>query len=368
VEKEMMVNKQSITKFQLFFILLQSQIGVGLLSLPHAVQKSAKGDGWISTLIAGLAVQAMLVIYWKLLRRFPTLIYTEITQKILGIFLGKLLNIFIYMNFLLVGGLATILFIKIINLWLLPLTPGWIISLLILTACVYLAISDLKVIARFFVLATSLILLLWFTSFFSWFTPKEIHYILPIGSLGIKNIVIGSKNSLLAMLGFEGLLFFFPYVIDNKKGIFKTISLANLFITLFYTYFVITTLISFNTAQLTQMREPIINLLRGISYKMVDRVDLIFLSIWIVPMATSIISYLYMASRSMNVEKKHYPKVVLLNGFILFLITLIPHEDAIITLFNQYVSYLSYVVVFLIPTLLLILSFLLKKHEKSEST
>ena len=47
---------QSITKFQLFFILIQSQIGVGLLSLPNAVQKTAKGDGWISTLLAGLAV------------------------------------------------------------------------------------------------------------------------------------------------------------------------------------------------------------------------------------------------------------------------------------------------------------------------
>jgi hypothetical protein len=116
------------------------------------------------------------------------------------------------------------------------------------------------------------------------------------------------------------------------------------------------------------MREPILNLLRGISYKMIDRVDIIFLSVWIVPMATSIITYLFAASKSLNLEKKNYPKAVLLNGFILFLITLIPNDDDIITLFNQYVSYLSYAVVFLIPTLLLILSFLMKKHEKSEST
>ncbi|MEH7377014.1 GerAB/ArcD/ProY family transporter [Neobacillus drentensis] len=358
----------NITKFQLFFMLIQTQIGIGLLSLPHDVQKSANSDGWISTLIAGVAVQAMLVIYWKLLRRFPSLIYTEITQKILGVFLGKLLNIIIYMNFILVGGLVTILCIKLINSWLLPLTPGWIISLLILTACVYLAISDLKMIARFFVLASSLILLLWFTSILSWPTPKEIQYVLPFGSSGIKNIFMGSKDSLLAMLGFEGLLFFFPFIIEKKKGVLKTISMANLFLTLFYTYFIFLTLITFSTEQLAQMREPILILLRGISFKMVDRVDLIFLSIWIVPMTTSIISYLYFASRSMNVKKKHYPKVVLLNGFILFLITLIPNDDAFITLFNKYVSYLSYVVVFLIPTLLLILSFLLKKHEMSEST
>lgn len=361
------MTKNHITKFQLFFILLQCQIGVGILSLPHAVQESAKGDGWISTILAGVAVQVMLVIYWQLLKRFPTLTYTEITKKILGSFLGKLLNVFIYLDFILIGGLVTILFIKVINLWLLPLTPGWIISALILTACIYLAISDLKIIARFFVLAFSLIIILWFTSVLSWFTPKEFHYVLPIGSSGLKNILMGSNNSLLAMLGFEVLLFFFPFIIDNKKGVFKTISMANLFITLFYTYFIFISLISFSTVQLTQMREPILNLLRGISYKMVDRVDLIFLSVWIIPMATSIISYLFAASKSLNLEKKNYPKAVLLNGFILFLITLIPNNDAIVTLFNQYVSYLSYVVVFLIPTLLLILSFLMKKHEMSES-
>jgi spore germination protein (amino acid permease) len=365
VEKEMTNN---ITKFQLFFIFIQSQIGVALLSLPHDVQKSAKGDGWLSTLIAGVAVQLMLVIYWQLLRRFPTLIYTEITQKILGVFLGKVLNLLIYLNFILVGGLATILFIKLVKLWLLPLTPSWIISLLILTSCVYLAISDLKIIARFFVLASSLILLLAVTSIFGWFIPKEIQYILPLGSSGLKNIIVGSKNSLLAMLGFEGLLFLFPFIIENKKGVFKTISMANLFITLFYTYFVFITVISFSNDQLALMREPVLNLLRGISYNMIDRVDLIFLSIWIVPMATSTISYLYFASKSVGAKKKHYPKVVLINGLILFFITLIPHNDAIITVFNKYVSYLSYVVVFLIPTLLLILSILLKKNEMSEST
>lgn len=361
------MTKNRITKFQLFFLLIQSQIGVALLSLPHAVEKSANGDGWISTIIAGVAVQVMLIVYWQLLKRFPALVYTEITKKVVGRFLGKFLNIFIYMNFILVGGLATILFIKVINLWLLPLTPGWIISALILTACIYLAVSDIKIIARFYVLATSLILLLWFTSVLSWYTPKDYQYVLPIGSSGMKNILLGSNNSLLAMLGFEALLFFFPFVIDNKKGVLKTVSMANLFITLFYTYFIFITLITFSTDQLMQMREPILNLLRGISYNMIDRVDLIFLSVWIVPMATSIITYLFAASKSLNLEKKNYPKAVVVNGCILFLITLIPSDDAIITLFNQYVTYLSYMVVFLIPTLLLILSFLMKKHEMSES-
>jgi spore germination protein (amino acid permease) len=367
VEEEMTEN-QSITKFQLFFILIQTQIGTGLLSLPNVVQKTAKGDGWISTLFAGIAVQVIITVYWLLLKRFPNHTYPEITQKLFGSFFGKLVNMVIYLHFILVGGLATILFNKLINLWLLPLTPNWIISFLIVMASIYLTISDLRVIARFFVIASSLILLVLFISILSLFIPKEVHFILPIGSSGLKNILMGSNNSLLAMLGFEGILFMFPFVIQNKRGVLKTISLANIFITLFYTYFIFITLITFSPHQLTQMREPILNLLRGISYNVIDRLDLVFLSIWLVPMTTSVIAYLFLASKTMNVKKKTYPKVVILNGIIIFFITLIPHEDKIITLFNQYVSYLSYVVIFIIPFLLLILSFLFKKHEMSESS
>jgi spore germination protein (amino acid permease) len=367
VEEEMTENRISITKLQLFFILIQTQIGIGLLSLPNVVQKTAKGDGWISTILAGVAVQLVITIYWHLLKRFPNDTYPEITQKIVGRFIGKLMNMVIYLNFLLVGGLATILFIKLINLWLLPLTPNWVISLLILLASIYLTISDLRIIARFFVIASSLILLILVISIFSLFLPKEPQFILPIGSSGLKNILMGSNNSLLAMLGFEGILFMFPFVIQNNKGVLKTISLANIFITLFYTYFIFITLITFSSNQLTQMREPLLNLFRGISYNVIDRLDLVFLSIWLVPMTTSIIAYLFLASKTMYVNKKNYPKTVIINGIIIFFITLIPHEDKIITLFNKYVTYLSYAVVYFIPALLLILSLLFKKHEMSES-
>jgi hypothetical protein len=41
-----MTENLSITKFQLVFVLIQTQIGVGLISLPNVVQKSADGDGW----------------------------------------------------------------------------------------------------------------------------------------------------------------------------------------------------------------------------------------------------------------------------------------------------------------------------------
>jgi SNF family Na+-dependent transporter len=101
---------------------------------------------------------------------------------------------------------------------------------------------------------------------------------------------------------------------------------------------------------------------------MIDRIDFIFLSIWIVPMTTSIIAYLFLASKSISEEKKSNKKVVVINGIIIFLISLIPHTDEITTILNKYVSYLSYAIVIALPVILLILSFIFKRNERGETT
>ena len=368
VEEQLISEKLSITKFQLFFVLIQTQIGIGLLSLPNVVQKSAKGDGWISIILAGVVIQGLLVVYYLLLKRFPNDILSKITQKILGRLFGKVVNFIMYFYFILTGSLSTILMVKIINLNLLPVTPAWVISLLIICGCIYLTISDLRILARFFVLVSSLIILLLIITILAFFIPKEIQFILPIGSAGMKDILIGSNSALFSMLGFEMLLFVFPYVIRNTTGVLKTISLANLFVTSFYTFITFLCLINFSPEQLQQLREPVLYLFRGLSYKMIDRIDYIFLSIWIVPMTSSIIAYLFLASKSISEEKKSYKKVVVINGILIFLVSLIPHTDEITTISNKYVSYLSYAIVITLPVFLLILSFIFKRHERGETT
>lgn len=361
----MMNNSISISKSQLFFFLVQSQLGIGLLSLPNTVQSSAKGDGWISVLLAGVFVQFILLIYWLLLKRFPNEMYTDITKKILGRFLGKLCNAIIYLYFILTGSLALVLFIKVINLWLLPLTPSWILSLLIIVSCIYLTLNDLRIIARFFVLASFLIFLLVFLSFLTFSLSKDFTFILPIGNSGVKNILQGSDKSLISMLGFEGLLLIFPFIMNKGKGVFKTISVANIFITILYTYFVFLCLISFNPVQLQMIREPSIYLFRSLSYTMIDRVDLIFLSIWIVPMTTSVIAYLFLAAKSFG-KKKFYKRNVIISGIIIWSLSLVPLNEKMMNLFSKYVSYLSYFIVIGLPVILLCLSIVFKKTESSE--
>ncbi|PEL08105.1 GerAB/ArcD/ProY family transporter [Bacillus sp. AFS017336] len=361
----MITNINSISKLQLYFFIIQSQIGIGLLALPNAVETTAKGDGWISTLIAGLAVQITIIIYWLLLRKYPNAIYTEITKKILGKYLGKLCNLFIFIYFIMIGSLACALFIRTISLWLLPLTPMWVLSLIIILSSIYLTISDLRIISRFFVLGSILIILLFFLSFFTFYLPKDFGFMLPVGHSGVKNILMGSHKSLLSMLGFESILLIFPFILDSEKGILKTASFANLTVTLFYTYFTLICLISFSPTQLMQIREPVLYLFKVLSFSMIDRLDLIFLSVWIVPMTTSVIIYMFLSAKSISKENS-FKKNVILSGILIFIITIFPFDEEQLVLFNKYVTYLSYVVVFGLPIILFCLSFIISKTERSE--
>ncbi|MES9685155.1 GerAB/ArcD/ProY family transporter [Gottfriedia acidiceleris] len=361
----MITNTNSISKLQLYIFIIQSQIGIGLLSLPNAVQSTAKGDGWISTLIAGVVVQITLFIYWLLLRKYPNATYTDITKKILGKYVGKFCNIFIYIYFIMIGSLACVLFIRSITLWLLPLTPMWVLSLIIILSSIYLTISDLRIISRFFVLASVLIILLFLLSFFTFYLPNELRFILPIGHSGVKNILLGSHKSLLSILGFESLLLIFPFVLDTEKGILNTVSLANFSVTLFYTYFTFICLVSFSPTQLLQIREPVLYLFKALSFEMIDRLDLIFISVWIVPMTTSVILYLFLSAKSISNEKT-FKKNVCISGILIFFITIIPFDEDQLAIFDKYVTYLSYVVVFGLPFILLCLSFIISKTERSE--
>jgi hypothetical protein len=67
-----MINKNdTITPLQSGLLIVQSQVGVGILSLPFSVHAAAKQDAWISTLLAGFIVNGFIWLLILLARRFP---------------------------------------------------------------------------------------------------------------------------------------------------------------------------------------------------------------------------------------------------------------------------------------------------------
>ena len=359
----------SLTNVQIFFLIVQTQVGFGILSLPNTLQRTSKGDGWMSVLFAGLVIQLFLVMIWLLLKRFPHFIYSDITTFLLGKPMGTLVNLVSYLYFILAASFILLQFSTVIKEHLLLNTPYWLTGLIMVLTCTYLAVSEIRIIARFFVLISVLIVFKFLFSFFSFSLPMNLHHILPLGSSGFKEIALGGKDCLLTILGFEVILFLYP--LASKKGttFLKVITWANVLVTGLTMYFVILSILIFSQPALKEIRYPVIYFLRPLHFQMIDRLDLLFVSIWIVPMAVSIVVYIYMGSKSITFFKGKPHKLVLMNSTLVFILFLISKKDLDSQkLYSTIVEYLSYAVVIIIPCLLLLISYLFKKHGKEISS
>lgn len=360
----------SISVGQLAFFILQTQIGVGVLSLPFAVFNVSKGDAWISVLMAGFLAQVMIVVIWVLCRRFPGATFFEFIPRILGKMGGTILSFTYIVYFIAVASLILTLSANIIKSWALPNTPAWIIMVIIIICAIYLVKENLRIIARYHMLISLFFIILLFV-FLGVLKYLNILYIMPVGSTGIVSILKGSKEAILAMLGFDLLLVLYPLTQGKDKKRVKAVSLANLGVTILYTFITISTLMFFSPEELKLVPEPVLYILKALEYTVVERLDLIVISIWIITVSASFMSYLYIASYGMTkiLHLKHHRKVVPFLGAICLGIALIPgNEETKIESLSKYMGHAGLVFAIIIPTLLLLLAILFRIKDRGEKS
>lgn len=360
----------SISVGQLAFFILQTQIGVGILSLPFAVFNVSKGDAWISILLAGFLVQVMIVVIWVLCRRFPGATFFEFMPRILGKIVGTFLSFTYIVYFIAVACLVLTLSVNIIKSWALPHTPSWIIMVSIIISAIYLVKENLRIIARYHMLISIAFIILIFL-FLGVLTYLNVLYIMPIGSTGVVSILKGSKEAIIAMLGFELILVLYPLTQGKDKKRVKAVSLANLGVTIFYTFITIITVMFFSPKELKLVPEPVLYVLKALEYTVLERIDLIFLSLWILTASTSFMSYLYIASYGMTkiLHLEHHRKVVPVLGAICLGVSLIPGNDVMkIEAWSKYMGHAGLVFAIIIPILLLLLAILFRIKDRGEKS
>ncbi|PEJ53306.1 hypothetical protein CN692_21405 [Bacillus sp. AFS002410] len=361
----MMKNEKMISISQFTFVIIQAQIGVALLSLPYVVHKHAGHDGWISVLVAGIGVYLLLLIMWLLGKRFPKDTIYEYSSKIVGKYIGVFISYLYILFFFMVSIFIVVVTISTLKKWILTFTPPFVLILFIVGTGVYLAKENMKIIARFFTFVCILIFFLIFLEICS-YNNVNYRYIFPIGQAGVKNIFLGAHDALNSMMGFEFILVLFPHIKANPSKILKAGTISISFVTLLYTFFLITSYMSFSKAEISIVPEPILYLLKSLSYEVIERLDLVFLSIWVVPILTSVVTYLYLTSFGISklLKFKNHSKTTFFTGLSLAIFCLfIPQSEEFIMKFGTFLSYSSYFFIFFIPLILLIISYIRKKKE-----
>ncbi|WP_042351335.1 GerAB/ArcD/ProY family transporter [Bacillus massiliigorillae] len=363
----MIKETNKITPFQLFFVLIQAQIGIGVISLPHDIFMVSKSDAWISVLVAGFLIEINILLIWLLYRRFPSMTIFEMLHLIIGKPASYVLKVLYILYFLSTLILVIMMFGRMVNIWILPRTPVWVLSLLLIVICIYCVKENIKVMARFNVVVSICLVVLFVLIAFV-IKETDFRYILPVASQSFPSILKGAQKATSASLGYELLLVLFPLCMGKQSTKLKVALLANGFATFFYTYLTIVSITYFGPAVMKLIPEPILYIMKFHSFQIIERTDLLFFSIWIVSVATSFMVYLYCCTNGVVylLKKVKHGSLAIAIGLLVYILFLFfpPTEEAI-KLFGKYHSLASYFFIFIIPLLLLFVAIVRGKKETS---
>lgn len=288
-----------IELYQLFFLLVHVQIGVSVVTLPYDIHLVAKGDSWISLLLTGIIIQIIILLFAILIKRYPNDHFFQITEKVFGKWIGKIISLIYTLYFISLGVFILNKYALIISAWMMPLTPSWILISLVVLVSLYMVTAELPIIARFFVLV-SLVFAIYISFGIYSLKDANVTYILPIGHAGGKDVVKGVYPAILSFVGFGTLLTFAAFTNGKPKQKIKVASIANAFVTFIYIFIVLVTMLTLSPDEIVLVPEPVLYIVKSFTFKVIERPDLLFTSIWVVLVITSYVLFIYVASIGMQ--------------------------------------------------------------------
>lgn len=361
-----MMTKQ-INTFQLALILAHAQIGVGMITLANDVHEVAKTDSWLSILMAGVIIQLLIFLYGSIMKRFPNETFFEVLELMVGKVIGKITNLIYIVYFIAIGSLLLAKYAVILKSWMMPLTPNWILTVTLSVLGVYAAKENLHVISRFFILATFVIFI--FIGFIIYsFKDANYTYILPVGQAGFTAIFKGAFTSATAYQGVWYLLVLSPFVKASNGEIIKVSTIVNGFVTLFYLFIVLASQLFFSPRELDIITEPIFYLVKSLSFSLVQRPDLVFTSLWVVLVVTSVIVLYFVTSLGLGTlfSTKQRTPFVYIFALASVIASIFVYGEFQVDYFTEMLSKLIFIFSLGIPLLILLLSYLLNKKGESK--
>ncbi|MGQ4672029.1 GerAB/ArcD/ProY family transporter (plasmid) [Bacillus toyonensis] len=352
-----------ITSRTNFFMLIQFQIGIGLLSLPHTTYPVAGKSAWLFIFLLGILIQIVTILFWLLGRQFPNQSFFEYIPSLIGPYLAKFVTFLFILYFLISGCMITFYFGHILKGWVSPHTPLWFIHFLLIGTAVYATMKGLQNIGYFLLLSFPCVIVLFLLLNFG-LTNLSLSHLFPLSSFNFSSIFLSSKEYILTFTGFEAFLFFYPYIKGPEKQKIKSALLANLFANLSYVYVVLLSFLHLTSSQIQYIAEPILYLLKTLPISAFFRVDLVFLSLWIVCVTTSLILYVYLTSYSLEslLHIKRRTCITIGTAILMYLFSLLPQQEGMLHFLTNLLAGMYFIMTIFLPCLLFVISYMKRRR------
>lgn len=348
--------RHQVSPYLIFFIIYNSQVGVGILSFQRTIAAKAGYDAWIGVLAAGCLVQALIWVMYKLLGKANGDII-DVHTSIFGNVLGKFFSFFIMIYYWLASVSVLIGFIEIVQVWMFPTMPSWILSTLILISVYHCVSGGFRVIVGMSFLSFIFPQILLMALFI--FPLKFAHFsnLLPIMNHSFMDMVDSIKSSLYTIAGTEALLMYYPFIRDSKASK-KFAHLGVLFTTILYTISSIVSFAFFSENQLKTTIWPELSLTKTITLSFLERFEYLYISMYLIIISTLIALLLWCSSRGFKKIFNRKQKYTLL--ILCLLSVILSHlNGSFIDILNKYIIQMNLWIFYgYIPILFLVFTFL----------
>ncbi|ABY46551.1 GerAB/ArcD/ProY family transporter [Bacillus mycoides] len=281
-----------ITLMQYIVLINGMQVATGVLSLPRVLAENAGTDGWIAILIGWIFSTISGVFIVKTAARYPEDTIYDILIRLFGKIVGKAFVVIYMMYFAFYTCIVLVNAMLFLKGWLLPKTPDYIVIFLFSIPTFFVARNGPRIIGRYSELF--LYMALWIPLFFL-IPLKENGSWMPFFPLlkeGWKPVLTAVPTTIFAYLGFDIAFFLYPFL-QKKQYAVHGMVIANTLTMLFYLFTTIVCFAYFSPDSITQYNQPVLNLVKVIEFRFLERFDMILLAVYLTIVSTSWIPALY---------------------------------------------------------------------------
>ncbi|MDP4172027.1 MAG: GerAB/ArcD/ProY family transporter, partial [Bacillota bacterium] len=304
-QQHTVADKLKVSPFLVFFLIHSMQVGIGVLGFQRIIALTAGYDAWISVIFAGLSVHLILWMMYKIAETVNGDM-VSIHTYIYGNKVGKLLSLPFVLYFCLIAVTIMNGFIEVIQVWMFQDLSTFWFSVAFLGLAIYIIYGGFRTVTGIAFFGVILPLYLIFTFFFT-FPYADFSNLLPIFDHPIKDLLKASKNMSLTYLGWETLLFYYPFIKDPAKSK-KWAHGGVMFTTILYTLLTVTTFAYFSEGQLQKNVWATLTMWKIVQMPFVERFEYIGIANWNIVILPNVCIAIWCASRvlkrTINIKQK----------------------------------------------------------------
>lgn len=287
-------DSKKISPFLVFFLIQATQSGVGILGFQRFIAKTAGYDAWISIILSGILIHIILWMMFRMLKIADGDI-TSIHTFVLGKKIGRIFSSFFILYLSLFATTVLRSYIEIVQVWMFPELRTFWLALAFLILVIYIVFGGFRTVTgiAFF----SVILPFYIAVLFVIIIPHaDFTNLLPIFDHSVKELLLASRDMTFTLLGFETLLFFYPFIQNPEKSK-KWAHFGALFTTILCFYLAILAFGFFSEAQLQKNVWPTLTMWKIIKLPFVERFEYIGITNWGLVILPNVCICLWCASR-----------------------------------------------------------------------